>query len=89
MLILILIDVQYSQTAVFSFEKGLNGQNYSSGSHYPVKKIPPPAKFPIPFPLGGPPPPLTAIWKTLLSMPQYALMSLNMPETRLNIAECP
>ena len=37
MLILILIDVQYSQKAVFSFEKDLNGQNYSSSSfHYLV-----------------------------------------------------
>ena len=39
MLILILIDVQYSQKAVFSFEKGLNGQNHSSsGSHHLVWK---------------------------------------------------
>ena len=30
MLILILIDVQYLQNAVFGFEKGSNGQNYSS-----------------------------------------------------------
>ena len=37
MLILILIDVQYSQKAVFSFEEGLNGQNHSSGSHHQVK----------------------------------------------------
>ena len=28
MLIMILIDVQYSQDAVFNFEKGLNGQKY-------------------------------------------------------------
>ena len=42
MLILILIDVKYSQKAVFSFEKGLNRQNHSSlGSHHPVKKFPP------------------------------------------------
>ena len=41
MLILILIDVQHSQKAVFSFEKGLNRQNHSSsGSLHPVK-IPP------------------------------------------------
>ena len=40
MLILILIDVQYSQDAVFSFEKGLNGQKY------------PPAKFPI-YPISN------------------------------------
>ena len=42
MLILILIDVQYLQKAVFSFEKGSNGQNHSSsGFHHPVKKFPP------------------------------------------------
>ena len=41
MLILILIDVQYSQNAVFSFEKFSNRQNHSSsGSHHLVKKSP-------------------------------------------------
>ena len=41
MLILILTDVQYSQNAVFSFEKFSNRQNHSSsGSHNLVKKIP-------------------------------------------------
>ena len=40
MLILILIDVQYSQNAVFSFEKGSNHQNHSSSSHHLVKKFP-------------------------------------------------
>ena len=41
MLILILIDVQYSQKAVFSFEKGLNPQNHSSsGSLHLVKNSP-------------------------------------------------
>ena len=50
MLILILIDVQYSQKAVFSFEKGWNGQNHSSsGSHHLGKKSSP-AKFLTPFP---------------------------------------
>ena len=39
MLILILIDVQYSKKAVFSFEKGWNCQNHSCpGSLHPVKK---------------------------------------------------
>ena len=39
MLILILIDIQYSQKAVFSCEKGSNGQNHSSsGLHHLVKK---------------------------------------------------
>ena len=42
----------------FSFEKGSNRQNHSSsGSLHPVKKSTP-SKIP--------PPPLTAIWKTLL-----------------------
>ena len=41
MLLLILIDVQYSQNAVFSFEKRSNCQNHSSsGSYCPVKKSP-------------------------------------------------
>ena len=40
-LILILIDVQYSQNVVFNFEKFSNGQNHSSsGSHHLVKKSP-------------------------------------------------
>ena len=44
MLILILIDVQYSQNAVFSFEKFSNRQNHSSsGFHHLVKN--PPAVF--------------------------------------------
>ena len=48
MLILILIDVQYSQKEVFSFGKGSNRQNHSSsGSLPPAKKIPP-VKFPFP-----------------------------------------
>ena len=41
MLILTLIDVQYSQKAVFSFEKGSNCQNHSSsGSLDLVKNAP-------------------------------------------------
>ena len=41
MLILVLIDVQYLQKAIFSFEKGMIGQNNSSsGFHHPVKKSP-------------------------------------------------
>ena len=40
MLILILIDIQYSQKAVFSFEKCSNQQNHSSsGSLHPVNRI--------------------------------------------------
>ena len=41
MLILILIDVQYLQNIVFSFEKGSNSQNHSSSdSHHLIKKSP-------------------------------------------------
>ena len=51
MLILILIDVQYSQKAVFNFEKGWNHQDhYSSGYLHLVKKFHPLPQFP---PLGG------------------------------------
>ena len=72
MLILILIDVQYLQKAVFSFEKCSNGQNcYSSSPHHLIKKFPPTKisdSLPAPPPpLGGRgiPPPLNTIWKTL------------------------
>ena len=56
MLILILIDVQHSQKAVFSFEKGSNRQNHSSsGSLYRVKMSPPPTiKISVPQPLHPP-----------------------------------
>ena len=47
MLTLILIDDQYVQNVLVSFEKTSNGQNHLSGSHQPTKKIPS-AKFPIP-----------------------------------------
>ena len=41
MLILILIDVQYSQNAAFSFKNFSTRQNHSSsGSHHLVKKSP-------------------------------------------------
>ena len=77
MLIVILSDVQYSQKAVFRFEKGLNGQNQSSsGPHHLVKKSPPHpptpplplAKFLIPPLWGDFRPLLTAIWKSLKVM---------------------
>ena len=57
MLILILIDVLYSQKAVFIFEKGSDCQNYSSsGYNQPAKN---PACKISDFPT------LNAIWKTL------------------------
>ena len=65
MLILVLIDVQYSQKAVFSFEKYSNGQNHFPSSHRLVKKYAPPmVKFQI-HPHWGDSPLLDAIWKTL------------------------
>ena len=58
MLIFILINVQYSQKAVFSFEKGSNRQNHSSsGSLHLIKKIPPSK-------ISDSTQPLTIIWKT-------------------------
>ena len=58
MLILILVNVQYLQNVVFSFEKGSSCQNhFVSDSHQPVEKFPL-VNFPSP-------PPLTTIWKTL------------------------
>ena len=67
MSILILIDVQYSKEAAFSFEKSSNLQNHSfSGSLLPVKKFSP-SKISDsnPPPEGFSHPPLAAIWKTL------------------------
>ena len=72
MLMLILMDVQYSWKAVFSFAKGSNHQNpFSSDSFHPVKN--PPVKFLIPPPSPTHTTdthththtPLTAFWKTL------------------------
>ena len=73
MLILVFADVQYSQKAIFSFEKGLLGQNDSSGSLHPVKKFPPSKILGFP-PLGGIPPLLTAIWKTLRPGSQFFII---------------
>ena len=67
MLILILIDVDYLQKVVLSFEKDSNHQNYSSpGLLFPGRKHPPSHSEVFNFlRLGIYPPPLTAIWKTL------------------------
>ena len=51
MLILILINVQFLQNVVFSFENGSVGQNQSSGdSYYQIKKSPSKISYP---PNGG------------------------------------
>ena len=53
MLVLILIDVQYSQKAVFSFEEGSKCQNNSSsGFLHPVNPPPPFSKIYHPPPTG-------------------------------------
>ena len=63
MLILILIDIQYLQNLIFSFEKGLNDQNHSSSdSHHLIKKIALRKIFHL-HPLGEFPHPLTLFWK--------------------------
>ena len=73
---MILIDAQYSQKAVFSFERGSYWQNHSSSllRFSPPPKKSPSAKFPIP-PTGGgfisASSPLTAIWKTLRIIPPH------------------
>ena len=48
MLIFILIDVQYSEKAVFSFEKGSNRQNHSSSGSMHLVKNTRQVKFLIP-----------------------------------------
>ena len=58
MLLFILINVQYLQNVVFSFEKGLSGQNHSlSDSHHLIEKF-----SQVNFPSAQP---LNAISKTL------------------------
>ena len=61
MLILVLIDVQYSQKALFSFEKRFHwSKSLLLRFPLPNKKIPQPVKFLVPSP-----PLLTIVWKTL------------------------
>ena len=65
MLILILIDVQSSQKAVFSSQKGWNCQDHSSsGSLCSVKNLPPPLAHLSKISDPHPPTPFTTIWKT-------------------------
>ena len=83
MLILILIDVQYSQNAVFTFGKDLNHQNHSSsGSHHQVEKSPQQNFwFSLPMRDNLPPlPPLTAIRKTLSCPFNFKMVTLTNSE---------
>ena len=85
MLVLILIDVQYLQKAVFSFGKGSYGQNYfSSGSQNPPIK--PPHKIFCP----PPPPPPTLTPLTYLENPAslFLIISGNHIETWLIFLSC-
>ena len=67
MLISILIDVQYVQNVLFSFEKDSSGQYHSSGSHHLVKKSPSKIYLSPTFTGEGRfLPPLNTIWKNLL-----------------------
>ena len=82
MLILILIDIQYSQKAVSSFEKGSKRQNdLSSGFFHAVKKLPPPVKISVsPHSTGEnlpSSPPLTTIWKILHQWNKFFANSKN------------
>ena len=58
MLILILIDAQYLQNVVFSFEKKVKMVKITPREIPTTRQKNPPVKFPIPLPLNG-------IWKTL------------------------
>ena len=54
MLILILVDIQYLQNVVFSFEQGSNGQNHFLSDSHPLDiKILPEQHFPFSLPLSG------------------------------------
>ena len=54
MLILILVDIQYLQNVVFSFEQGSNGQNHFLSDSHPLdRKILPEQHFPFSLPLRG------------------------------------
>ena len=66
MLILILIDIQYSEKAVFSFEKNSICQNhFSSGSLNLLKNLLPPPQVKLPIP---PPPPFYGYFENLASV---------------------
>ena len=91
-LILILIDVQYSQNAVFTFGKDLNHQNHSSSGSPkslllrlspPGRKIPPSKISDSPSQCGRiylHPHPLTAIWKTLSCPFNFKMVTLTNTE---------
>ena len=76
MLIMILINVQYLHSVVFSFKKGWNGEIHSfSDSYHPIylKKT----KFSIP-PTGGNSPSLSNTWKILPAVSKVNVMKRKM-----------
>ena len=79
-LILISIDVHYSQKAVFSFEKGLNCQNHSFSGYLHLVKKSSPVKFPIPPSLpqlgGGDLPPTPTLY-SYFKNPDYKTRIIN------------
>ena len=80
MLILTLIDIQYSQKAVFSFKKFEWSKSLLLRFPPPNKKLSPSNKISDPFPHGEGnfPPPLSTIWKILvLNFMEKYWMSLN------------
>ena len=60
-----LFHVQYLQSVVFSFEKGLNSQNHFSDFHHLNKKSTPTRTKNLPVQNVPFPPPINTIWKTL------------------------
>ena len=84
MLISILIDIQYSQKAIFNFEKGSNRQNYcSSGSLHPVKKSPPSKIFDSHLTGGGADSPTPIPYRYLENpdlIPSLSFLSLNISD---------
>ena len=76
MLILILIDVQYLQNVISSFDEGSKGQNHSlPDSYHPIKN--PPANIPIPPPLGA----ISPYTLTLFGTPWYMVSNQSFSKT--------
>ena len=82
MLILILIDVQYLQKAVFNLAKGLSRQNHSSSGFFHLMKKSP-SKISDSPQLGRTyTPPFIATWKTLHIFSKYVIWFVELCSTR-------